>query len=343
MEDHPSEGRAGSRSWRRPALVALGVAAIGVGAYAVTASGDDPTSQRQAPDLAGGQGVVGTVGELEPLVVREGDEVQAVGMIVDGPGDALLCRTNPVPAVAYVPGTEPPPTCSALAVPLAGTEDLTLPAWTERDDVWFTAATVVVNGTWGDGAIVVTQVDEAPLPDDDLDDGWWEVPCAPPAGGWGPGDGMPTDVPPEQQEAAMVPFWTEMEAHPERYHMRWTAYPEGDPMKAPTNDMGEPQFEHTVMMVSTVDDPAEVHAALAAIYPGNLCVMQVQHSLAELETVVERLASEDDGWALNSSSLGASADNRATLELPVLDEEGVTRTGDDADLLEVRPLVRPVS
>ena len=68
------------------------------------------------------------------------------------------------------------------------------------------------------------------------------------------------------------------------------------------DDMGAAMFEHTVMMVTAVDDPAEVQAELEAVYPGNLCVARVDHSLAELDAVVERLSGDDGCWSSTRTS-----------------------------------------
>jgi hypothetical protein len=242
--------------------------------------------------------------------------------------------------VMYAPGQEPPPSCSPLAVHVTGLDDVTIPDWTERDGVWFTDSTVAVDGRWQDGAIAVGSVHEAdpPIDSDDLS---WDVPCDPP-GGWTSADGLPAGTTPEEWEGFRIALADAMDAQPERFHGRWIGYPDGDPNQAPVNDMGEPQFDHTVMIVSTVDDPAAVQAALAAVYPGNLCVLQVQHSLAELEAVVDRLEAPDGSWLLDAMSLDASAYNRVQLDLPALDEAAVERIGTDADLLNIAPLVRPV-
>lgn len=109
---------------------------------------------------------------------------------------------------------------------------------------------------------------------------------------------------------------------------------------APIGALGEPAWKHSVMIVSTVDDPSAVHAHLATLFPGNLCVTQVGHSLAELTHVVARLAGPD-GWDLDADSLDALLANRVLVELPVLDEAAVARIGADTAMVEAWPMVRP--
>lgn len=114
------------------------------------------------------------------------------------------------------------------------------------------------------------------------------MPCAPPAGGWAAGDGMLSEgMDPVTYEKTLAAFADELTAHPERYHGDWTGYPDGDPFApgAPRTELGEPAPEHRLRVISTVDEPAEVHAHLPTLFPGNLCVTRVDHSVADLLVV----------------------------------------------------------
>lgn len=141
----------------------------------------------------------------------------------------------------------------------------------------------------------------------------------------------------------MAALDTELVGHPDRYHGNRVGYPDGDPNapEAPRNDTGAPIPAHEVMIVSTVDEPTDVQAHLATIYPGNLCVTQVDRSAGELVAVVERLAVPDGSWAPDADSLYSLLSNLVQLELPVLDAAAATRIGADAELVEVWSLVRP--
>ena len=339
MADEPTTAAPQPVPLWRVVWVAAGVLAIGAGGVVITTIGGEVSLPADADrSMIDARGSEGTSARLKGLIVREGDAVSAAGIVVDGPGDPLLCRTNPMVTIAHWPGEELPPSCSTLAVPLTGIEEIELPVWIERHGVRFTDGGVVVTGTWQDGALAVDAVAVADPAPSGLER--WEVPCAPPTGGWAGWDGLPPNQPFEYFEAVAAALAGVIDTQPERFHANWIGYPDGNPDDAPTNDMGEPQFEHTVMIVSTVDDPSEVQAELATVYPGNLCVVQVEHSLADLAAVVGRLAVADGSWVLDEHSLDASVDNKVQLALPVLDERAAARIGADADLVEVSPLLR---
>lgn len=349
---HESRGRAGRlpsfvASAVVPVLALVGVVAVAGTTYVLTnGSEPDAPSSNGTPVAAAGDVPSDPPddlpGELADLLVRDGDSVQSTGTVVDADGLPRLCATAPMAAVYRAPGDELAPTCSGLAVHLTGIDDIELPGWTERQGTWFTWDQVVLTGTWTAGSLAVSAArvaEEADLPQLDWDA---EPPCDPPPGGWLLGDyGLPTDDP-ESWERMVSALVEEVEAQPERFHDRRVAYPGGDPFApgAPTNDMGEPVFDRTVLVVSTVDDPATVEAELRPLFPGNLCIEQVDHSRSELEAVVQRLTVDGGSWVLEAFSLEAGSDNRVQLELPVLDKAAAERIGADATLVEVHPLVR---
>jgi len=306
---------------------------------ALSPSGDELTAGAPGPRTA-------EAGPLGSLVTHEGDAVTATGMVVKPSGrPPAICTTLPTAALATVlrPGAEQDaPACSPLSVALdVGVESL--PGWTEQDGVGFTDSAVTVNGVWRDGKLVVASatagaVTPWPEPGDA-----WRVPCAPPAGGWAAGDAAGADA------ALLDTFETalaaELAAHPDRYHANWYDYPDGDPFGpgAPMGDFGRALPEHVVMVVSTVQEPSVVREHLATLYPGNLCVTRVDNSRADLDAVVQRLEVPDGSWIVDAHSLYAAVANSVFLELPVLDAAAAARIGDDAALLQVRPLVRTSS
>lgn len=363
MTDVSTRPHGGPATWWRLGLIATSIAAVAIGAVAVTGSGPEPdpsgapgastapTSPTATPDEEPAprrSAAASVAAENLPFgdqVVHEGDAVTAAGIVVKEPGaPTLLCRTLPRVAIAYAAGEEPPPGCSSLAVRLSGADESALPGWTERDGVWFTEETVTVAGEWRDAALAVGSVTVGGSPwGPELADSW-QVPCAPPTGGWVDGDGvLSAGVEPEAYEAIMVALDAELTAHPDRYHGNWVGYPDGDPVDSdpPYGEIGEPMPAREVMIVSTVDDPAATQAGLETVFPGNLCVIQVERSALELEAVAGRFSLADDSWTLDADSLRSLVSNRVLLELPVLDEAAATRIGADAELVEVWSLVRP--
>lgn len=355
----------GSR-WR-PALVATLVVAVAASVFALTSPPDDlpaaesPRAPTTEPGPSGDKSIAAndepsTAGSPDPttsepghfgeLITRDGDAVTATGTVVrSGDDPPAICTPQPIAAALAVvarPSAEPyAPACSPLSVPLE-VDVWSLPGWTQQDGVGYTASIVTVNGVWRDGTLLVasaTAAEAAPGPE--LGDAW-QVPCVPPDGGWAAGDSAGAD--PELLPTFESALAAEVVAHPDRYHANWYGYPDGDPFApdAPKGDFGRALPEHVVMVVSTVQEPSEVCEQLAALYPGNLCVTQVDHSSADLDAVVERLEVADGSWVLDAHSLYAAVANTLFLELPVLDDAAVARIGADATMVEVFPLVRPI-
>ncbi len=354
----PEERSARSSRWWRPVLVAVGVASIASGTIWLASRADEPPSAppsapradaqttsapRQAVTTHPNDSTHGddTTSPLAELLVEPGDAVQANGVVIEGPDGLQLCETLPEPLIAYPPGQDPPPTCSSMAVRLFGVDGPDLPGWTVRDGVGFSRFPGVVQGTWSTEGILFDRVVADGSADEPSERDSWVVPCPPPAAGWGVDRGY-TDLAVEEAEIAAVDAMIEHE--PDRFHSLWIGYPDGDPFgpSALADEFGAPMITHMVLLVSTVEDPSIVQAELAEIYTGNLCVVRVERSLAELEEVVDRLATEDGSWRLDADGLDQSVQNRALLELPVLDAAAIERIGADAELLEVDPLVRPV-
>jgi hypothetical protein len=355
-EATPTRERRAPRTWWQVALVAIGVTAVTVGVIGLVGSGSQPVPTDRArqnasvsPDAQGSDAPASDVsvddaGPLGDLITHDGDAVVGVGMIIDAYGEPMLCQTLPVAALLAVGGDQAPPTCSALAVRLSDVDVSALPGWTEREGVGFTDGVVTINGIWRDRALAVESVTAGGSTGEPMRENFWSVPCAPPVGGWVEGDGVLTaGVDPEAYEAMMAALDAELGANAERYHGLRIGYPDGNPSSptAPHGDHGEPLPAHDVVVVSTLDDPADAHVRLATIYSGNLCVTQVEHSLAELDALVERLVVPDDSWELDADSLNALLANKVQLALPVLDDAAMSRIGDDAAAIEVSPLVRP--
>ena len=348
-----TEGRSGrSLGWWGLVLVAMAVTAMVGGTIWAASRGDDPTAEPRAaaPSTSappGGANAVDppgaleedrTVGPFDDLAVQPGDLVSASGLILETPEGLVVCERGGF--ALYVPGPEPPPECTPMAVPLLGVEGADLPGWTVRDGVWFVDGSSTVKGRWSAEGIVVDRVvaggpDDFPTPVDH-----WVVPCVPPDDGWGPDRGF-VDIERERVETEAVRRI--VDGARDRFHSMWIGYPDGDPAgpSVSVDEFGAPIYAHLVLMVSTVDDPAAVQAELDAVHSGNLCVVQVERSGAQLDAVVNRLSTGDGPWEADAGGLTQSILNRAVLQLPVLDLAAIERIGPDADLLEIDPFVRP--
>jgi hypothetical protein len=121
-------------------------------------------------------------------------------------------------------------------------------------------------------------------------------------------------------------------ADPERFTDLWEGHPGGDPAGA-----SAPAVK--VMVVGTTGDLAADRAALAAGYPGNLCVHQVRYSAAGLRRIAERLAGVP---ATPIEATPLTTENRVLVKVVALDPATVAvldQVGRDAVKLD-EPLLQ---
>ncbi len=302
--------------WRVPALAAASVALITGGLVGVGVLSTDSDQQEEPASTPP------IFDSLAAVTVHEGAAVSATGILLDqGTGSVVLCEPAPEPSIMYPAGQEPPPSCSPLAIELAGLseEDIAaIPGWTERQGVRFTGL-LTVTGTFSDGRLEAEEFQEAEPSGLTVEEERFPLPCDPPEGGWRPATG--------DEEAQRAALQEEVDAHPELYSGLWVAYPEGDPTSP------------EVIVVGVAGNAAARQAQLQGIYAGNLCVASVPYSYAELSDVAERLTAAHTDWQTEIQPDTATV----VLRLPVFTPADRELIGDDAALLTIEPLVRPIA
>jgi hypothetical protein len=224
-------------------------------------------------------------------LVSPGASVTATGVIIVEPtGRAQLCLPNASRARNYEPGTEPPPSCSPIAVALRDLKVAELPDTTVREGTRFTPLVRVV-GIWTDDALRVERVEtghpEPAVPP--------VVPCVAPDRGWAQGPD-PVDL-----ETAVHVLATKVSDRPDVYSGYWTVPLTGSPS--------------SVAVVGTVKDPGTGEAELERFYPYALCVTRVEYSASDLQRVAGMIASADPTWQPEV----IPQLNRVRVHLPVID------------------------
>lgn len=255
------------RAWAPLAAVAgvAAVLAVVVLPVALGRSGDGETQPGSGPpsDAA-------TSGPVVPP--GEGAPVEGIGALLrEADGTTKLCA-----GVAVL--TSLPPAgagCSPVFVLVTGVEESWFTEEATTGQRW--SQSVRVEGSYGGGVLAVTRVepftpDAPPLVET-------PVPCQPPAGGWGPGDGGPPG-----DFTAFNALAEHVRGNPDRFTDVWVGYPDG----VPTSDATAARM---VYVVGTTGDVDQARAELAALYPGNLCVHKVAHSAAELTAIANQLQS----------------------------------------------------
>jgi hypothetical protein len=241
----------------RTLIAALSTAALAAVFVAVIGSRWMPVVDPIGTATPGVPGAEATPDPLAGLeVIRPGDTVTARGaMVVHKSGDVFLCPTS---AIALLPaGVDVDAVCLyAPLLPLRGVDEGTTFIW----------ATVV--GTWDGSSVDVQRISEADRPDLPWSDR--SVSCEPPVGGW-PGN-------PDDDQAVAV-LDQEVRENPSTYVGMWSAQA--------MSEMGD---SVRVMAVGTVDDLETAKRRLTETYPFNLCVVDVDFSLSELEDVTAELA-----------------------------------------------------
>jgi hypothetical protein len=191
------------------------------------------------------------------LIVRDGDEAQASGMVVAVPGQPVrFCAPAPVPAIGSL--TPRPPACD-YGVPVTGVDLARLSSPVQHPG--FRYGSAHLRGTWRAGTLAVT-AQSAPEVTPTVPDNTPPLPCGKPAGGWKRHtDELNTDG---------LRAYVE-QTHPDRFRPLWVSYPEGF-----TNVAGTPMptdgIEVYVVEVVHGDVAAE-RRSLQHRYDGNLCVV----------------------------------------------------------------------
>jgi hypothetical protein len=247
------------------------------------------------------------------------------GVPVEGQGTLYRDRTGPIRLCKSVIVTLDMPTssasCDRVAVPTTGVEDHWLVNTTTHGHAF--SAPVRVEGTFHQGTLAVTRVVLA-QPDPPPPHPEPPVPCDPPAGGWGMdrGESGPDDW------MGLNRLTEHVRAHPERFSDIWEGHPDGPP----SGPSGFPS--RMVYVVGTTGDVAQAWAELRPMYPGNLCVHQVNRSAADLERIAQRLR---DNPATPMSAYPDVIENKVRVGVVALDPATVAvldAVGRDALILD---------
>jgi hypothetical protein len=301
-----------------PALAAASVAAIAV---AVTIT--------MLPDRSGSTGPVASA-EAQYLV-RDGDRVEATGMVIAAPGRPVVYCPSP---------QSPEDSCPAnFAVTLTGVDVGRLAEPSTLDGVRYGYARL--RGIWHHRTIAV---DEQSMPAANALYGPLEmqtdttVPCPEPAGGWPvptPGRDLPS--------TAAVRRLTEQQ--PERFGATWVAAPEGGP---PGKDWTVPAVLVVNLLKGNVD---QARREIEPLYDGPLCVSRgavTESRLREAGYVVQRLLLDTRNGIWAAAGAGptrTTSDHEKPINvlLLVVDERlygEFQQIG--LDLLRLHPAVRPI-
>ncbi len=202
------------------------------------------------------------------------------GIPVEGQGTLYRDRTGPIQLCASVVSTlDLPPSgagCDRVAVPTTGVDESWLVNTTTGGQAY--SVPVRVEGTFQLGTLAVTRVVPA-TPDPPAPFSEPPVPCGPPAGGWAEGRGE-TGLDDWMKLNTLMEY---VRARPDRFADVWEAHPDGPP----TGPRYAPS--RMVYAIGTTGDVAQAFAELRAVWPGNLCVYQVQRSATDLERLAQRL------------------------------------------------------
>lgn len=317
--DHILNGGNRPRRWI-PALAAASIAAIAATALAVLPQ-DSPKSGPGDASTSVAQG--NQTPANDDLLVRPGDKVQISGQVIAAPGKVpVVCSVTGGPAIGYLPGREPAPTCpSEFAITLKGVDldRLSDPRTTKG----VRSGTAKLIGIWGDRSI---DVQEQRPPEPASGYPWPPLPCTAPAGGW-------VSKPSNINSKAVTAF---LDAHAAQIFGPVIHYPKGHSRGAPV----------VVMVGVAHGDRAALQRAFEKVYSGNLCVAPVLLSRADNERIADAvgklMTSQKDLGIL--ASAGSEPDGgRAEVSVVAYTEQvkaALSPIG--LDLLKIIPAVTPV-
>ena len=316
------------RRWLVPALAAASVAVIATAALVVLPDKDD-----HAPTVAQGKqsqgfGALSSPATVKkhPLQVRNGDRVQVDGQVIAAPGKPVVYC---IPVATDLPaivgeGPKAPKCAQGAEITVTGVDVDKLPQLTTVQGV--RSGFAHLEGIWTDGKIAVDK--QGPVVNKPIDLG--KVPCAPPVGGWQPGDSN------DLVTAAVAAF---VDARPSQLQEISIGWPNGVPA-----GNGTPTGPSVLMIGVAHGDLAQIRQLVAPLVKGNLCVRQVKLSKSEIEKLRNQLAAVPASVLKPLSYGGGVGDPPVNIDLVVLDDKAVTALEPlGLDNLNIEPVVRPVS
>jgi hypothetical protein len=246
------------------------------------------------------------------LLVRNGDEVVAKGVVVAAPGrPVVFCPPLPQNDMAYLPGQEPPPCLGdPRAVVVTGVDLDRLSRPQTRKGVLFGYAEL--RGIWRDRTIAVTE--QGRHSEDEsverVDPG---PPCPPPPGDWKRNRELGY-VSPERLLAFVA-------RQPDRFGAHWLSYVDVD-REAPESGPDWPDAKEILVIGVVEGEPDDARRELAPLYGGNLCVTRAEQSITRLEQVTDKLEAlwTDHPEAIVSTTGQSAPHNRPAVDLVVMDQ-----------------------
>lgn len=285
--DQPPAPRPDVTRWRGrrwlPVAVAAGVILIAAGGVHALTKPVEPAPFGVARDPS--------------LVVREGTSVEATGEV----------RANPMRFCAPAPTTAMNAGSCPFSVPVTGLDSA-------PDGV------VRLRGIWQAGVLEVRERLD-PLPEPERSS--FRTPCAPPDGGWRPG----------QADGKALHRYV-VDEHPDQFRRPWASYPDGRPGV-------------DVLTVEVV--AGDVQAAgreLKSRYSGNLCVVDaagkpsLKDQQANHDAVIEPLRAIM--WDQKNGVYALGGADTVQVDLMMLTPALAERFAQISPALELRPWLRPV-
>jgi hypothetical protein len=270
------------------------------------------------------------------LLVRNGDEVVAKGVVVAAPGrPVVFCPPLPQADIGYPPGQEPPPPClgDPRAVVVTGVDLHRLSRSADRKGVSFGYAEL--RGIWRDRTIALTAQDPY-TEDEPVPPAFDEVPCPRPPGDWKRNKDLP-NVDTDRVLAYLA-------RQPDRFGAHWISYADVD-QEAPNSGPDFPDAKRVLVVGVVEGDLEDARRELTPLYGGNLCVTRTEQSTTRREQVTAKLEAL---WADYSETVVETAGIAAPRMRPSVDLVVMDQPIHDAlaeigwDQFDVDAAIRPV-